>query len=742
MVRNMKPLKFIWILLLIFASMTPVNASTPDATFTSNRYTQPDRIDTDWTINQEIPASYALMGENETYALYATSETLAFKVVDKRSGYVWHSNFDNVTEEDKLNKTWTAFSRSAVSIDFLNDKANSDRAILSRDPNEIDFRKITEGYEATIRFTQPDISLTLRVTLGQDGVKVEVPFESIQENNEKYKFEKLHLFPFFGATRGSDVPGYMFVPDGSGALIRFTEESKALNMFYGRYYGTNLGMTSVLSYDSYVKRPYKISIPVTGMIHGYKQHGYLLVVENGASYGELQVHPAGIITQFNFLYNAFTYNEAYFQATNRSGAGVTVLQKETNEFDIAMEYRFLDAEASDYVGMARDYRSYLIDRGELKDSVEEDDEIGIHLEFLGAEKEKFLFWDRSLTMTTVQEMADILLDLTSKGVVETDVVYYGWQPKGASTITPETFKLEKKLGSTRDLLDLVAEIKANQGSFSLYLDPLAAIEGASGFNMRTDLAMSITNKNLYGYNRNKTNYYFNLSNVTARLTSMDNSLKSNAGIDLAVDSIADTVFTDFKNKNFLNRDQAIVAYRSIFEDMETQTGLYQPNDYMYRYAKTYYDIPLTNSGYIYMSDSVPFLSIVLNGSMPTYSTALNFASDAQADLLRLADYGVYPTYYLTKDATSKILNTTSNWIYSSSYEQWGKAIADNYAWLNAILGEVEGESIVSRDIPMNGVSIVTYSNQKQIIVNYTNASVIVDGQTIQARDAILSEVTR
>ena len=240
----------------------------------------------------------------------------------------------------------------------------------------------------------------------------------------------------------------MFIPDGSGSLIRFSTVTKAKNMFYGKYYGPDLGMITNLPFDRTINRPYKLSIPVFGMVHGEKQNAFISIVEKGASYGELQVHPAGVITKFNFLYNAFVYNESYFQATNRSGDGVTILQHKTNAFDVKIHYRFLTKDDSDYVGMAKSYQQYLIENGILKRFPILISNIGIRLEFLGGEKERILFWDRFISMTTVSQMADILKDLNIKNP---DVIYYGWQPLGASSMPPKSLKLESSLGNQDQL---------------------------------------------------------------------------------------------------------------------------------------------------------------------------------------------------------------------------------------------------------------------------------------------------
>lgn len=684
----------------------------------------------------DIPDTFELVAENDTFQLYANRASLAFKVADKRSGYLWHSNLDEKIDGDRLNKTWTAFAQSGLSIDYLDQKAVSERASITNSQPVIDFTLIEQGFAASVTFTDASITLMVRVTLEPEGVRVEVPFESIQEDNPDFKLGLLYLYPFFGATRGDSVPGYMFIPDGSGSLIRFAAETKATNMFYGRYYGADLGMLTTLPYDPTINRPYKISIPVIGMAHGEKENAYIAILEQGAAYGEIHAHPAGIITNFNFMYNAFVYNESYFQATNRSGAGVTTLQPSTNAFDVIQHYRFLTGADSDYVGMANSYQHYLVDKGMLQ-KISAPGDIGLRLEFLGSEKEKILFWHRAIPMTTLSQMADILdaLDIHNP-----EVIYYGWQPLGASAMPPKTLKLERTLGNITQLRALVEAVVADGGNFSLYLDPQAALWGEKGYSTRHDLAMSITNFNLEGYNRYHVNYYLNLAALTNRYTSLSDDVFTKLGAGLALDGLGSTLYSDFKNNHFLNRAEAIREYQALVAGGPGRAGFYIPNDYMFGAMSTYYDMPLGDSGYIYTTEAVPFLPIVLAGYVPTYGPALNFSSNLREDVLRHADFGVYPSFFLTHDVTAKILNTYSNWIYTSSYTQWAAEIEQTYQWLNTLLGSVKGQRIIARAALAEGVIATTYANGQQILVNYTESPFTVEGLVVNAQDAVIREV--
>ncbi len=683
----------------------------------------------------EIPPSYQSVAENDAFRLYVDTATLAFKLLDKRSGYLWHSGVDETIQGDRLNKPWQAFAQSGISIQYLDEKAISKRISITNAAHTLEVARIPQGISARVTFQDVGITVGVNLQLEADGVRVEVPFDAIRESDPKFRLGVLYLYPFLGATRGGSVPGYMFLPDGTGTLIRFADSTKAENMFYGRYYGPDLGMISSLPYDPRVNRPYPISYPVFGMVHGEGQNAFLCVVESGAAYAEVQAHPAGIITNFNFVHNAFIYNESYFQATNRAGAGVTMVQRYTNAFDIVMHYRFLTGQEADYVGMARSYRQYLVERGRLHKTPMTNPNIGIRLEFLGGDKERVLLWHRFVPMTTVAQVGQIL---AAVDIPNPQVIYYGWQPLGASRMPPTSLRLERRLGSASDLIALAERIAAAGGAFSLYLDPQAALWGEPGYSPRNDLAMSITSQRLEGYNR-YANFYLTLDALQRRYTALAEDVASRLAGGLALDGIGFTLYSDFREKPPFNREQAARAYVELLAASRLPLGFYRPNDYFWGIAQAYYDMPLGDNGYVYASEAVPFLPIVLAGYVPYYGEALNFSPNLQEDLLRHADFGVYPSYFLTHEPTANMLNTPSYWIYTSSYAQWGEQIQQSYRWLNALLAPVRGQEIIARRKLADGVFATTYANGKQIVVNYTDRPFTYAQRSIGAKSAALVE---
>src|SRR5690606_10054645 len=111
-------------------------------------------------------------------------------------------------------------------------------------------------------FPEYGISFKLQLQLEDDSVRVGVPSDSIREGNPDFRLGRLYLYPFMGATRGGTIPGYFLLPDGTGSLLRFADATKAENMFIGRYYGADLGITAYKPYDWRINNAIPISLPV------------------------------------------------------------------------------------------------------------------------------------------------------------------------------------------------------------------------------------------------------------------------------------------------------------------------------------------------------------------------------------------------------------------------------------------------------------------------------------------------
>jgi hypothetical protein len=197
---------------------------------------------------------------------------------------------------------------------------------------------------------------------------------------------------------------------------------------------------------------------------------------------------------------------------------------------------------------------------------------------------------------------------------------------------------------------------------------------------------------------------------------------------LAFNFLGNSLYTDFTTD--MSRSETIELFQNLASSID-HVAVEKPFSYLW-FADVIYDIPMYSSQQSKFSDTVPFYSLVLSGYQTTYGRSSNFFSNKTNELLRMIDYGVYPSLYITSEASYLLLNTGSNNIFTSRYDDWKSEIVSQYNFVNDALSNVTGQSYLSREVLELGVVKNTYTNHTVIYINYSGKDVSVDGLTIKA----------
>lgn len=698
--------------------------------FDSNQFTQTEKE------NKPLPEitldGFEKVAENEGLALYLNRASLAIKIQNKSTGYIWNSGLDQ-PENYRLNNTWKEMVQSAITIDYLDRKGNMKTESILTSESTADIKMEENGFTADIKFNNSSIDVQLKVSLEKDDVIIQVPDAGIKDG--KYnKIVSMKVYPFLGAVNEEDISGYLFIPDGSGALMRFEKSQfRSDTPFVGSIYGTDEGFNrNVSSVDKYTYPTQNISVPVYGAVHGVKQNGFITAIEEGQSYGSILAYPSGASTDFFWVTSEYQYRFSYYQPTSKSMGGFNVYQEEKNSFDITQRVMILKDEEADYVGMAKRYQERLVETGRLE---KEEDAVDVRLEFLGGETKKGLLWDSVLPMTRVDAIPGYVEELQKNEVDNMHVVYRGYTKGGLTGTLPQKFPLEKKLGSKADYKDTMNALKEKEVPFYLYTDFTKAYEGASGFSGGRDVAKKKNAQPMTMREYDKMSY--NLSpQKTLEIAKKDQvDFKKHGVSKLAVDTTGYTLFSDFNKEMTSTRTEMIQTYQETFELFQEQMGglsFYKPNDYAWGYMDRYLDMPMYSSSYMFVTDTVPFLQIVLKGYKPYYASFSNFSHNPKEEVLRMIEFGAYPSFYLTTESSQELLKTPSRGLYTSEFEVWKEQVINQYKAVKESLGEVENMTITDRIVHQNGVVEVVYENGVSIIVNYTETPFNVKGVEVEA----------
>lgn len=698
----------------------------------------PEPIRAEAAAAQELNG-HSLVAENDNYALYMNEEYLSVIVMDKATGKYMESAVSY--DDGKNNDIWMGAMKSALVLNLIYSNVDTQQADLVNDDVTIDIAYLDDGFSAKVYWTKYQLGMTLEVTLNEDGITARIPDESIVEDSGgTYYIGSIAMYPYMGYTYLDSVEGYMFIPDGNGALIYLDDKEGRFNSGYNSVvYGTDPGFVDSevvnLWWDEYemVNDANNILAPVFGMAHTSEGMAYLAVVEEGDERAAIEASPNGVSVDYNRVFARFTERRLYNQPTSNNGTSGSfkMVEADRSHSDLQVRYLFLNGENANYCGMANAYRDYLLDNGSLTVL---GDEYRTRLDFLGTEREAWIVGTSSIVMTTVEDIREIYGDLEQEGVTGLFSVYKGWQKGGLYNLPITKYKADSDIGGTKELTALLEETEADGVKLYLYNDALRINPDEQ--NATFNVVKKINKRKLEEYTYKDVYEEFMWLTPARTDTLLTKFVESytKEGVDsLAIGGISDTLYSYNYSGSFYTRHQCAASYTDTISkaDESLDLVLEQPFAYLWNHTESFLDMPLYTSSYIFEDESVPFLSIVLKGIMPVYSEYVNFEANKQEFFLKLVETGTCPSFYITKESSSDLIYTNSSDIYSSEYSVYRDTIISYAKELEAVHEKTAGAYIVGHEIRENGVTVVTYDNGVKIYLNYSSETQSADGHTLE-----------
>ncbi len=588
--------------------------------------------------------------------------------------------------------------------------------------------------------------------LEADGFSAAVLSDRIEESSGDYKLQSVDLLEYF-ASSGAESQGAFVVPDGAGALVNF---NSARSLTYTKpFYGNDTAVQSK-GIDELSRT---LSLPIFGI--STEEGGLLAVVESAAEVAQLHVNPLGDSSPQNHIYASFT-----MRALDVTDIGKEMQIPIFNLFSAnrlvqspRVRYILMAADAASYADMAARYRRYLQEKGTLG-TEPTDGEQTVYLDFLCMITENASMmgvpYTRKIVLSTLAEITDVVRRMQEAGVERIAVRLLGYGPGGLEHGVYNTFALDKRVGTLRELKALAALLKTGGGSLYLDADIQFSAGTQNGFTPSDDGAHYLNRRLVRSVQHNVVTRQYDDDGLSFYAVSplryaayaerFAASLKKAWGEDtlpgLSYGSSGLYLGGDYSPRRSIDRVTAAGYLSQTLETVLESTGnagflFDNGNAYVLPYASAVLNLPLTSSGEDIEAQTIPLYAMVLHGYLPYAGTPWNLAANPEEERLRAVQFGASPyAAFVTRD-DALLSNTVyeSQWYSLSGDErldQMLRWIQDTAAARTAASGALTAYETVS-----DTVSLAVYESGAKIYVNYGEQDATVNGLTVPAHDYAL-----
>ncbi len=587
--------------------------------------------------------------------------------------------------------------------------------------------------------------------LTENGLNVSIPSNEIQYDTNSLAIASIDLLKYFGSASEKE-DGYMFVPDGSGAIVNFNNGKTNISTDVRvQLYGLDDGRENL-------QRPFANEgayLPVFGIKRD--SSAMFAIIESGDTNATIIADIAGKnknAVDRNRCFSRFKMSEYEELQFKSAGKTARIYQDRMNSDNISVTYSLLSNEKANYSGMAEYYRNYLIDKNVI--SKKDYSEIPFNIELVGAYDHETAFlgvpYTETRAITTFAQCKEIILKLSEAGIKNVSVNYKGWANNGLRNTIFNKAKVINELGGKDGLNDLVSY--AEGLGVNVYFETELAFVYDSvmfdGYSEFTDASRLVTREVAYHYQ------YFDdwntasavnmasivsptmIYNINAEDNSKSNAMKLLEDINelnikaISLGSLGYNLPGNYKLNDLKDRGEVARTYAAVAEKYDESLNLMTKgtNSYMLPYVDEIFEISNTSSKFNLADLSVPFYQMVIHGCIEYSGDPINLYGDTRQAFLQAVEAGSGMYYRWCYVPNDKVQELWFEGMYSLSYTSWIDGAIEMYKEYNDLLSSTAGSFITEHENVAENVNKVTYENGTVVYINYNSYDYTAEDGTI------------
>lgn len=706
---------------------------------------------------------YQLSAQNDALALFVDYETGGFYVENKADGFCWYSTPQD-TESDTISKgvakmeTQSELLLEYIAVEDVNKNSNTQKVnskIGCQQNGLISVSDIDNGVRVIYDFKQQEIRIPVEYVLTKDSVQASIIADEI-EDGSKTNLITVQLLPFFGAA-GADKEGYLFIPDGSGAVSEFNNGVIPMQEYRKTVYGSDRAYYS----NNETAKNENILMPVFGTVYdsGAALMGIITEGESGAA---ISVETGNAKNYYNTVYAEMCYRiysvgQSLYTTTADGKKDIsTVTHTPFGAERFTVEYSFLTGEKATYSGMAERYRKYL---REIKGLKKEPEEPALALDVYGALATKTntfgILHDKLRVLTDFEETRKIIEKLENGGVDNFAVRLNGWSNNGVfNKVIPGKAKPLKLLGGSKKFNSLSEYLAEKQYEFYPEVDLITYSKGGSGFSKRGDSAKSTNGDIAWQYVYSIVTFeesgqyepwmLLKPSLLTKAFDAFYDNYRDLDISSLSISGIGEYLYSDFSKKNGIYKAKAVSYAEEMLQKASeklSDIAVSGGNAYAVPYVDRIYSLPISSSGYDIFEYDVPFVQMVLHGYVSYTTPYVAQSHDTNFVLLKSLETGSDLLFSCVGDDSYPLAETRLSHLFSSESSLWSDKAAEYYKINKSVSDMVWKQAISNHQCIEKDLFKTEYENGITVYVNYSSEDKQAENIDVPAMGYAIGEVS-
>lgn len=556
-----------------------------------------------------------------------------------------------------------------------------------------------------------DMTVTYRLKDG--SLQVNINMNSLVLPKDVY-LEKVTVLNNFGAYETSGTDDYIFVPDGSGALIMTGQNDDEFSPVSLSVYGENLATTKAVSDSSCL-------LGAFGLKSG--ENAYLCIIEKGDAIAQINAYRNDENT-LNSVYASFLTTDIFTKETSNKTTRYYGYQYNS---EIQLCYRFLSGKSATYSGMATACRENLIRNSILP--AETLTVNGDHIPMIislqaGCQDEK----GKYKVLSDFEQAQSLMTLLKAKGVNNVYLQYKGLYENDSDDFN----KFKASLGNKASYETMYNYL--NSQKFSLFIDT-----NIISFNDISSTAKSVDGKAikdniLKSFTHNTaTPEFLQVSDFEDKINHILATSESVLFDGYCLNDIGKYLYSDYSSNSY-SKKQTQTEFHSQIPVLATNKMLMveHGNLYAVKGADIILNIPTSPLAYEETQNyvGIPFIQMLVHGALEYSVSSLNTTEDMQTLFLKSVEYGCLPSAYWYCTASDE--NLDKIYYYNNNIND----MVNCYTRANQSLADLRDSRMTSHQQIQDGVYCTEYDNSIKVYVNYTNTEITVHGVVIGAKDCV------